>query len=114
MDPVAILLGGMYIAIGIFLIAVSVPLKNGKVGMNGMYGVRIPKSFKSEENWYTLNAYFGKRMMWWAAALVLFAAASTLLPFWDDTTFIMLFSFSPLLFIMVPVVQTLLYAKRLD
>lgn len=113
MDPVALLLGGMYIAFGIFLIAICIPLKNRKVGMNGAYGVRIPKSFESEENWYELNAYFGKRTVWWGAAMVLFAAASTLLPFWDDTTFIMLFSFSPLLFIMVPVVQTLLYARRL-
>lgn len=63
MDPIAISLDGMYIGVGLLLIAVSVPLKNRKVGMNGLYGVRIPHSFESEESWYSLNEYFGKRAM---------------------------------------------------
>lgn len=113
MDPVAIIVGGMNATMGIVLIAVSIPLKNNKVDMNGLYGVRIPKSLKTEENWYALNSYFGKRMIWWGAAMSMFATAGMFLPYWDDVLFIMLFALAPLLFIAVPVVQTLLYARRL-
>jgi uncharacterized membrane protein len=28
--------------------------------MNGFYGVRIPKSFVSDDNWYAINAYGGR------------------------------------------------------
>lgn len=114
MEPVALILGGTYVALGILLVAMSIPLKNRKVGMNGLYGVRISKSFESEENWYELNAYFGKRALWWGAAMAAFAAVVIFLPVWDDLAFIMFFSFAPLLFIMVPVVQVLLRARRLD
>lgn len=50
--------------IGLVYIAISIPLVLRRIGMNGAYGVRIPKAFESEANWYAINHYGG----WWLIA----------------------------------------------
>ena len=44
------------IAIAVFFIAVFVPLMLRKIPMNGVYGFRTSESFKSDRNWYEINA----------------------------------------------------------
>lgn len=59
-----------YIIIGIscvftalVLVLVSIPLVRGRVAMNKTYGVRFPKAFESETNWYAINTYGGKQLI---------------------------------------------------
>lgn len=54
-----------FLATGLLLIVVAIPLILGKVPMNRWYGIRIPKAFESEHNWYEINRYGGK---WLVAA----------------------------------------------
>ena len=48
------------IAVGIVVALVSVPLILRMVPKNRLYGIRTPKAFASERNWYEINAFGGK------------------------------------------------------
>jgi len=45
------------------MIILAVPLIQGHVPPNGVYGFRIPKLFRSEELWYAANRYAGKELL---------------------------------------------------
>lgn len=60
------------IIIAIVLSALSVPLIYRKIPMNKWYGVRFPQSFRSEKNWYDINAYGGKILIVWMIPVLLF------------------------------------------
>jgi hypothetical protein len=53
----------IFIFDGLGLVAVvsGLPLALGMVPMNRWYGFRIPKAYKSEENWFAVNRIGG----WW-------------------------------------------------
>ncbi|MDB6110898.1 MAG: hypothetical protein JWR69_2648 [Pedosphaera sp.] len=51
---------------GILIFILSLPLINRKVPMNGGYGIRIPAAFESEQRWYDINAYGGRRLAAWS------------------------------------------------
>lgn len=57
---------------GGLLAVFSLPLVLRKVPMNRAYGIRIPKAFTSDSNWYDINAYGGKVLMVYGVALVAF------------------------------------------
>jgi len=51
------------LGISLLLIVVAIPLLNDLVAPNGWYGVRIPKSLASAENWYRINRYGAKQLI---------------------------------------------------
>lgn len=61
--------------IGLVTIAISIPLVLRKVPMNRLYGIRVPKAFKSDANWYDINAYGGKLFLAFGLFLVIFGIA---------------------------------------
>ena len=62
---------------GLVLILTSIPLILQKIPMNGWYGIRIAVAFESDEKWYAINAYGGKRMVGLGLVICL-----TSIPFW--------------------------------
>ncbi|HEY8961932.1 MAG TPA: SdpI family protein, partial [Luteolibacter sp.] len=61
---IALLVGGLVIFLA------SLPLAYRKVPMNQAYGIRIQASFESEQRWYDINAYGGRRMAAWAWLII--------------------------------------------
>jgi hypothetical protein len=55
---------------GGLLAALSVPLVLRMVPMKRFYGIRIPKAFVSDSNWYEINAYGGRILLAYGVALV--------------------------------------------
>jgi len=49
-----------YVAAGLLLIALSVPLIRRKVRPNAWYGFRVPQTWSDPDTWYAANAYAGK------------------------------------------------------
>ena len=47
----------------------SLPLVLRKVKMNGIYGIRISESFRSEARWYQINRFGGVLFLLWGLAL---------------------------------------------
>lgn len=51
-----------YVGLGGFLILLAQPLIERKVGPNGWYGVRMPKTLSNEDVWYKANEYGGRTL----------------------------------------------------
>lgn len=59
----------MDISCAVLFVLISIPLVYRKVPMNRWYGFRLKKSFRSDEDWYAINAYGGKQMILWTPLL---------------------------------------------
>jgi uncharacterized membrane protein len=59
---------------GILFIVVSLPLLRGSIPMNRFYGFRIPKAFTSDANWYAINKYGAKALIFWSMVMILSGA----------------------------------------
>ena|ERR1700733_8029360 len=111
-DPNMLPLVMLDIIIPSLLIAGScVPLIQGKVKMNDWYGFRIPKAFKSKENWLAINKYGGKVMVAWAIFIGLVFIPLAIV-FKNDSSILGLLFVAPVFYIL-PVIQTYRYAAKL-
>jgi uncharacterized membrane protein len=50
-------------------IVLSLPLIFRMVKMNGVYGVRIPESFRSPERWFQINRFGGVLLLLWGVVV---------------------------------------------
>jgi hypothetical protein len=85
--PIPLVLMGL----GAVTALVSLPLLFKWVPPNRFYGVRIPAAFRSERNWYAINAYGARRLLVHAAILVVLGLACDSLsnpPFWVPIAFL--------------------------
>ena len=103
-----------YVVIGLLLMAISIPLKNGNVATNHIIGVRLKKSFTSEKNWYLMNSYGGKQLLIWSAVLVLLGIVVLFFPFQGKESFIAFFAFMPVIVLMIPTFLIVRYSKTLS
>jgi uncharacterized membrane protein len=91
---------------------VSIPLILGRIKMNAWYGVRIPKAFESESNWYAINRVGGR---WMAGAGLVLAAIGALILYRPPTEpfVVVLLLLAPLAIIFAMVVPIFVFAGRL-
>jgi hypothetical protein len=112
MDSVAITIGSGWTVAGLLLLGLAVPLARGKVARNALYGIRFPQSFQSDEAWYAINCYGGKRMMAWSIPLIITGIVSFFLPLRSHTGLTLTFGFAPLVFVLIPLVESWRFARR--
>ena len=62
----------LYVAAGLLLVALSLPLIWGKVGPNPWYGFRVRRTLEDPAVWYPANAFAGKCLLY--VGLVIAAA----------------------------------------
>ncbi|MFA5375345.1 MAG: SdpI family protein [Dehalococcoidia bacterium] len=117
MNSENIYLGSILLGLAVLFIAISIPLVKRKVKMNPWYGVRIPKSFESEENWYKINAYGGKRLMVWSSLLVLISIATFFIPLDENSSgvsaLVILLAFSPLIVVIPAIIEILSFSRKM-
>lgn len=111
MDAVALAVGIGWTFAGMVIIAASIPLTRGWVPRNSLYGVRLPSSLESDEAWFTINRFGGKRLAQWAVVLVLIGLCCFFLPLQKHPTIAIIVGFAPIAVLAIPIVQTALYAK---
>jgi uncharacterized membrane protein len=73
----------IFLANGLALMALSVPMIREQVPRNGWYGFRVPKTLASDEVWYPANRFMGRELLacgavWTAGALALAVIAGRL------------------------------------
>lgn len=97
---------------GALFVLLAIPLMLRKVGMNRWYGVRIPKAFASEANWYAINAVGGR---WMAVAGGVLALAGGCVLLWPPTTVtgLLIASLAPAPAVLLTLVPVLRFARRL-
>ena len=97
---------------GLLFIGIAIPLMLRRVAMNRWYGVRIPKAFASEENWYAINAVGGR---WMAVAGGVLGLVGGLVLLWPPPTAtgVLIASLAPVPLVLFTLVPVLRFAKRL-
>jgi hypothetical protein len=103
----------VHCGIGLVTAAIAVPLILRKVPMNRYYGIRIPKAFKSEDNWYDINAYGGKILLIYGLFLIVFGIAAEDLAPPPTSIWMAPFIVGPLLVILPLLTLINSYARRL-
>jgi len=63
----------LFVASGLLLSGLSIPMILKKVKPNGLYGFRVRKTLENPEIWYAVNSYSGKWLL--GTGLVVVAAA---------------------------------------
>jgi hypothetical protein len=112
--PVNVVLALSFIASGVLLILVCLPLRNDKIGPNRWYGVRVRKSFESREKWFALNRYGAQQFIRWGGVLAACGVVLLFIPVAErQSTLVLLLAVLPAILIFIPLIQILRYAKKL-
>jgi hypothetical protein len=112
MDDRSTMLALSNILVGILIIAVSLPLQKNKIRMNCWYGMRFRKSFESDENWYKINRYGARRMMLWSMVIIAIGIMTFFIPLEMRRSLRLAIRCAPLI-VIIPVIETWLFAKKL-
>ncbi len=62
MDPLTLLLA-LFLAAGILMVGISIPLIQRRIKPNYWYGFRTRRTLSDPAVWYEVNAYAGKRLL---------------------------------------------------
>src|SRR3954447_5130612 len=97
---------------GVIIFIVSVPLAWRRVPMNWWYGFRIPSAFRSDQRWYEINEYGGRRMALGSLLIVACGVVGFLLP--DSAVHVYRWAtyLAALIGVGAPIVQTLVWSRR--
>ncbi len=108
----AVFIGISDLLTGLLLVLVAIPLIERRVARNRWYGVRIPKAYASEENWYAINEVGGR---WLAGAGVVLALVGGLVLLCPPTTVggVLIAALAPLPLVLFTLVPVLRFARRL-
>ena len=111
-----VVFGLINISTALLIIGVSIPLVKCKIKMNHLYGVRIKKSFESEDNWYKINEYGGKQLIIWSIPMILVGIICFVVPINNQNKDILSFILGVVPItscIVVAVIKTLAYARKI-
>jgi hypothetical protein len=115
MQSVNIIFGVATISCGILFILISIPLAAKKVPMNKLYGFRIQKSLASDENWYEINQYGGRQLIFWSVPLICIGILYFMFPVPEGQSEIgtVFLAAAPIaVCLTAAVLKTLIYSKR--
>lgn len=108
-----IITGIYFIFTGIIYVGLSIPLLKRKIKMNDLYGIRINKSYESEENWDKLNENGAKELIKWGIVLIILGAISFFINIDENNLFFYFWLFIPVIVLIPPLINIFTYAKKL-
>lgn len=98
----------------LIFVLISIPLLKDKIPMNYFYGMRVPKAFTSDENWYLVNRYGARQMILWSIPLLLVGLAALFVRVEDDDLRVIVpFILAPVIPPLLSLFATLRYARTL-
>lgn len=101
------------IGVGALIIVLCVPLLQGRIKPNGLYGMRLPKSFESEANWFKINRFGARKFIGWSLVLMLLGIVACFLPLRHHAALTGLLAFSPAVLVLIAAWQTYRYSETL-
>jgi len=90
------------------------PLAAGRIPPNRWYGVRLPASYTSKENWYRINRFGGYVFLFWGLVLALIGLIPLFYDWPRDQTQAILFLIIPMPTVMIPLLIVIIYAQKFD
>ena len=109
-----VLLLVLFVAAGLLLTGLSVPLIFRKIPPNPWYGFRVRATLENEEVWYPANGYAGKRLFWVGIGTVVSALVMFLLPIRNIGVYASAVGGIVMLGLAVAVIQSFLYLRTLS
>jgi uncharacterized membrane protein len=97
---------------GLLMGGLSLPLIYRKVGMNHLYGIRIPEAFESEQRWYDINAYGGRCLAIGSLPVIAVGAIGFFVPAESRPIYLPASLVVILLSVFVPVTLTLRWSRK--
>jgi hypothetical protein len=70
----------LFLVSGAILIGISIPLIQGRVGSNRLYGFRVRRTLEDPKVWYPVNAYAAWRLLGLGVAVMVVATALYFVP----------------------------------
>jgi hypothetical protein len=111
MDAISIIVGASWTIAGLLSVALAIPLVRGQVGRNSLYGARFPESFQSDAAWFAINRFAGQRMIIWSIPIIALGISSFFLPLQGNTSLALTLAFAPLVFVLIPVLESWRFAR---
>jgi hypothetical protein len=112
MDIVSVTVGTGWTFAGLLCLGLALPLVSGKISRNRLYGAKFKEAYESEEAWLAINRFAGKRMIVSALLMVLAGVSVFFLPLQPHPALTLLVGFAPLLFVLIPVIESWRFARR--
>lgn len=81
--------------------------------MNDLYGIRIKKSYESDEIWYKLNEYCARELIRWGTVLIILGAIPFFTNIDENNSFFYFWLFIPVIVLIPPLIKIFRYAKKL-
>lgn len=103
----------LFVASGLLLAALLVPLIFRKVPPNYWYGFRVGATLEKEEVWYPANEYAGRRLCWVGVATVVAAVGLFLIPVNNVGVYASIVGGIVVVGLLVTLVQSILYLRPL-
>lgn len=110
MEMLPWILGALNLVCAILCIALARPLVQRKVKPNHYYGIRFAKSFESDELWYQINEFGGRRLIFWSIPIGLCGLLVLVAPLPQPV--VLGLAFAPML-LLVGCIESYRFAKRL-
>lgn len=99
----------LYIATGLLLTGMALPLVCRKIPPNHWYGFRVNRTLEDREAWFAVNAFAGRRLMSTGLATIAAAIVFRLLPITKVDTYAVAVASVMLFGLTVAVVQSFRY-----
>ena len=104
----------LFIATGLLMIILGIPMIQGRVKPNNWYGFRTRTTLDNPDIWYPANAYAGRLLVWLGVAIILASLLLSLIPGISEDAYSLLVTGVLMLGLLVVVVLSLRYAKALE
>lgn len=111
MDSTSILLGASNIFVGLLILAVVWPLRQGKVPRNSGYGFRTRAALSLDEAWVRINRFGARQATRWCVVLVLIGIFAFFVPIGPNAALTIVFALAPLI-VIIPCIETIRYGRR--
>ena len=103
----------LFVASGLLLTVLSVPMIFRKIPPNYWYGFRVKATLENEEVWYPANEYAGKGLFWVGIGTVVAAVALFLVPITNVGVYASAVGGIVIVGLAVAVIQSFLYLRTL-
>lgn len=114
MDVVSLTVGLCNMACGIVFALVGMLLAVCRIPKGAWYGFRLSNAMVSDENWERVNRFGGQRLVVWAMPLMLAGVICVFLAFPSPDTWMAPVGLFPIcIFVVIPISETVIYARSL-
>lgn len=111
MDSLALTLGLTWTLVGLLIAASAIPLVRGRVPPNRFYGVKFRECYQSDEAWFAINHFGGKRLLLWSIPIVLLGIVTLFLPLRLHPLLTLVCATLLFAFVLIPTIEIARFAK---